>query len=138
MHSIAWDDGLHLGIPHMDDEHRTMVQLMNQLTTHMRATSPNEKAIVTMARDVGLFTARHFLHEEHSMAAHHYPGYGAHKDEHDRLLVQLDSVADRLDRDGMAAIDDGLVEFLHHWVVNHIVHQDRAYATFLTQEHRDF
>lgn len=138
MHSIPWDNALQLDIQDMDDEHRILVQLMNQLIADMRAPNPNEKAIVAMARDIGLFTARHFLHEEHSMAAHHYPGYGSHKREHDRLLVQLDSVSDGLDRDGMAAVDDGLLEFLHGWVVSHIVSQDKAYATFLKRGHSDF
>ncbi|MBC7953339.1 MAG: bacteriohemerythrin [Rhodospirillaceae bacterium] len=135
---IPWDDALQLDIPGMDDEHRILTQLMNQLIEHIRAPKPNEKAIVAMARDIGLFTARHFLHEEHSMAVHHYSGYGSHKREHDRLLVQLDAVSDGLDRDGMTAVDDGLVEFLHGWVVSHIVSQDKAYATFLKHGNHDF
>lgn len=138
MHPIPWDGALQLGIPRMDDEHQVLIRLMNQLMAAIHAPSPDEQAIVAMARDMGLFAARHFLHEEHSMEAHHYSGYARHKGEHDHLLVQLDTVSDRLDHDGMAAINDELVEFLHHWVAGHIVSQDKAYAAYLKQGHCDF
>ena len=130
MRPIPWDDSLELGVADMDGEHREIVGRMNLVIAEMGRAN-DERRIVTLMEDLTLFTARHFAHEEASMRAHDYPALGAHKAEHDHLLAQLDCVSDRLGADGMAAVDDDLITFLHHWVVHHVVTMDAAFAHFL-------
>lgn len=130
MRAIPWDHTLELGVAEMDGEHRAIVWRMNLLIAEM-GRGVDERQIVARTEDLALFTARHFAHEEASMRAHGYHGLNVHKAEHDHLLAQLDAVSDRLATDGMAAVDDALIEFLHHWVVHHVVTMDRAFAHFL-------
>jgi len=133
MRAIPWDQSLELGVAEMDGEHRELVWRMNLLIAEM-SKGADEHRIVARTEDLALFTARHFAHEEASMRAHDYHGLNAHKTEHDHLLAQLDAVSDRLATDGMAAVDDALIEFLHQWVVHHVVTMDRAFAHFLQHD----
>lgn len=129
MIQIPRAEELVLGVPEMDREHHDMVVLMSRLIVSLG--SPEDGNALILAREIGHFTARHFDHEECSMVRHDYDGYASHRREHDELLRQLDHVAMRLNADGIAAIDDGLIAFLIGWLVGHIVTHDARYAEFL-------
>ncbi len=88
MSLIRWLDSFNIGIADVDQEHKELVHLINLV--HERATIADGRGSV---EDVlGQIVARvsaHFTHEEGAMLALEFPGYWAHKYDHQRLLDQF-------------------------------------------------
>ena len=71
------------------------------------------------------------------MQAHDYPGYRNHKELHDILLHQIESVLEtqhelksyNIQQSWIEKLD--LADFLSAWFVSHIVGEDKKLGTFL-------
>lgn len=130
-HFIAWDDHLVQGVPFMDADHNHMVDLINAVYAAYDR-HQWDRSVRDAMFNLSLFTVQHFNREEELMRSIGYPGFRAHAKAHQKLVEILDAVSIRIDRDGPAGIDDSLIDFLHKWLVKHILKSDRKLALFCT------
>ena len=85
---ITWRDSYALGIDEVDEDHRALVKLINDLHAALNA-GAGEADIVRFLCEVHARIASHFVAEERIMRESAYAGYEAHKADHDRLLEEI-------------------------------------------------
>jgi len=132
----AWSDDYYVGIQKMDKQHRGLLLTMNNLYNILM--SHGEHTLIDkVLSDLIHQTKVHFHTEEELMQAHDYPGYQDHKELHDLLLCQLESVLDTQQKLKSHHMQQSwaekmeLADFLGTWFVSHIVDADRKLGVFL-------
>jgi hemerythrin-like metal-binding protein len=76
------------------------------------------------------YTQTHFANEERLMQLHRYPGYEAHKAEHENLTRQVKHLQEEA-RAGKPVISMEVMRFLQHWLTDHILGVDKQYSAHL-------
>jgi hemerythrin-like metal-binding protein len=94
----------------------------------MSAGQANERMGTILTRLVQ-YTTAHFAHEERLMEHHKYPGYAAHKAQHDDLTRQVSKFYADV-QSGKIGIGIPLLRFVEDWLKQHIAKTDQAYAPF--------
>ncbi|MBU5612698.1 bacteriohemerythrin [Geomonas azotofigens] len=129
MEIIEWSESLSVGIGKVDEQHKRLIQLMEELDQAIRN---NETADVVEDVLTNLFNyaQAHFAVEEELFRTHKYPEMALHELEHQRFIAKAFAFKERLSskRPGLAL---ELLTFLSSWVLNHIELTDKRYAKFL-------
>lgn len=90
---IDWCDEFQIGLPEVDEEHRSLIDAINRL--HRELAAGADVVQVTGAiGDIHAAIASHFALEEKEMTALRYDGYLAHKTDHERLLDEILDILD--------------------------------------------
>lgn len=124
---FIWHDGLLVGHPDMDDEHRQFVVLIHAL----RKTPAGGLAEVLEAL-LGLALA-HFRHEDRLMEERDFPPRKCHIGEHAAVLASMSAVKARLER-GDIAVVRRLADELERWFPAHVQHLDSALAHWIWKQ----
>ena len=128
---ITWDDGLSVGIRAIDDQHKGLLQALNDLHNAMiqglakQATAPLLDKLVKYTRD-------HFAAEEAMLRRANYPNFANHKAKHVELTHQVEDYIARFQK-GDIGLTVHLLDFLRNWLTNHIRKVDRDYGPWLNQ-----
>jgi diguanylate cyclase (GGDEF)-like protein/hemerythrin-like metal-binding protein/PAS domain S-box-containing protein len=116
---LAWSDELSVGLEEIDDEHRTLVDIVNKLG-YQRARY-DELELLEVFNELQNYTARHFWHEEELMNC--YPISEDHRQihlkSHNEFINRLNSAEKLIPLDSASVIDH-LLAFLVKWLVFHI------------------
>lgn len=127
LETVTWQKGLEIGIEEIDQEHKMLVEKLNELIMAMN--KHDVKAMGDLYLKVYTIAKAHFEHEEKDLYENGYAGYQSHKQIHDFLLSTLltfkDSVADG------SVNKPFLVHFIINALVTHIFGSDVKYAEFL-------
>jgi hemerythrin-like metal-binding protein len=75
----------------------------------------------------------HFKTEENLMESHHYPDYGQHKSEHERLTATVLDFQGKFQRNEVGLTID-VMQFLKDWLYKHILESDKRYAPYLNSQ----
>jgi hemerythrin len=126
---ITWSDDLSVNIGSIDNQHKKLVALVNNLHDAM-STGKGQQALGKILDELIEYTKTHFVTEERLMTAHSYPGYLSHKKEHDGLTQQVLSVH-RDFKSGKPVITVEIMRFLKDWLSTHIKGTDQKYGPFL-------
>jgi hemerythrin-like metal-binding protein len=114
-----------LGIPAMDRSHREFVDLVNRMD---RATDANFAYLFT---DLMHHTRAHFATEDVLMRATGFPESQAHRDEHARVLTEMEHFGQRLGRGRLARARAYVREQLPAWFERHAQLMDGPLAEHL-------
>lgn len=128
----VWDDSCRVGIDMLDDQHQGLFDSLNRL--HDILMSHGDPAMINRELTTLMHLTRaHFAIEEEFMRENDYPGYQMHKAMHDLLLSQLEDVItlehNDFDQPWVERLE--LADFLHAWLVSHILDEDKKIAAFL-------
>ena len=92
-----WSDDFSINIQEIDEQHKVLVDLLNQLHVAIR-----EHHGKTTSREIlnrlAEYTRTHFLLEESLMRLTHYPGFEIHKAQHEELISQVVALQEKLDK----------------------------------------
>ena len=114
-----------------DNEHDAELALLDALEGAIRDDRENG-AVYEKLQQLVEHTRMHFLSEQLSMRRHAYPGYAAHREEHERLIAEIGRLQDSIN--GEHAIDPAeLIAVLRRWLVVHMQTTDRVLQEYLTQ-----
>jgi hemerythrin len=124
-----WEDRYAVGIRLIDQQHRKLLQLLNDLVEIQSSGGEKEdveRVILALIR----YTDVHFLSEERLMRMHRYPGNAFHRREHETLTqcvmnFQKEFIA------GNASVPRNLTVFLQDWLERHILHTDMELGPYL-------
>jgi len=117
MSLLQWKPEYSVGVISMDDEHREMIDLINEIYGELKANSDPDQ-IEQCLGDIFSTISMHFALEERLMKKSSYAEYQAHKDDHENLL---DQVRDLMD-DFAADTSSGAVKLeqrLSDWFAGH-------------------
>ncbi len=123
---IAWSDDFSVGIQEVDEQHRVLVQLLNELHTAIREHHGKATSREILDR-LAEYTRTHFLLEESLMRVCHYPGFEIHKAQHEELIKEVVALQHKLDHDG-TTITFELLHFLKTWLTQHINESDKRFG----------
>ena len=125
-----WSDGYGVGVQEIDEQHKELVDLLNQLHTGLidRRSSETMRKILD---ELAEYTRTHFSVEESLMRVSNYPDFDLHKRYHEDLIAQIVALQDRLDS-GDEKITFELLLFLKLWLTNHINEADKLFGAYFT------
>lgn len=135
MDLFQWNGRYDTGIGCIDAEHRKLVGLLNGLFRAMR-TGKTDEPLKELLDELADYTRVHFANEECLMSRHGYPGYAAHKLEHERMTRKVQELQELLAR-GRISLSIEVFQFLRNWLSNHILDIDQRYAPFLAERETD-
>ncbi len=127
---IVWRDQMSVDGGLIDRDHRTLITIINEFA----ATPATPAAIPDLERilaKLDRYTQIHFEREEQLQRAIIYPFHEAHRRAHQDLIRQLSEVREALKAKAATRMADDIVaahakmgEFLHDWLVDHIIDVD--------------
>ena len=123
---VEWSDELSVGIEEIDEQHKVLVGLVNQMhdAIHRRHGSEMVQGVLAQLAD---YTRIHFAVEESLMRILNYPGYEAHKAQHEELVGHMLELQEKV-AVGKTAIGFELMHFLKVWLTKHIMDDDKQYS----------
>ena len=129
---LSWSESLSVKVDLIDDQHKKLVNLINQLFRAVGSGSPQAQVEGVLAELID-YTAYHFQTEEDLFDRFGYPEKEAHKQIHTKLVAQAVGYQQKINQgDGSVAMS--LLQFLKDWLVNHIMKTDKRYSTFFADK----
>lgn len=130
---VTWNDSLSVGVPSIDDQHKKLVSLLNQL--HDGMMSGKGKVILGgVLQGLIEYTTVHFKYEEDLFARTGYPESEAHKKEHADLVRSVKEIRQKYETAGPSALTISVMSFLKSWLTSHIQGADRKYSAHLVSK----
>jgi hemerythrin-like metal-binding protein len=124
---FVWDHSYETGINSIDQDHKQLVNLINDLYEAMQDGSGGA-LLLPIFSALRHYTETHFTREEGYMIKCDAPGQENHLQEHKRMVAKLADLEDR-HRRGEAAISLQTLNFLRDWLKNHICRVDQTMAS---------
>ena len=126
MSMVVWDDSYSVEIQEIDEQHKCLIQIMNELYTAM-ANKSNRDLIGDVLDKLVDYTKVHFAVEEALMRIFHYEEYEEHKAIHDRIVAKVLEFQGQF-RSGNDKVGMDLLMFLKDWLFDHINKVDKRYV----------
>lgn len=130
MDTFTWTNDLMVGNAAIDDDHRRLVKMVNDLYAAMQRGQGNE-VVGKVIHNLALYTQQHFGREEAEMQRIGYKFYAQHKQEHDKLLGEVAQLQKSF-ASGKVMVTVAVARFLSDWLVNHIKLSDKQLAAAIT------
>jgi len=123
---LEWSERFVLGLPDIDEQHRGLVDAMNEVHALDTARAGKGPVRLAMQKLIGL-TARHFAFEEAHMESIDYPDLARHRRVHANLQLKLEQCcADHERGNGDLRLD--CYDLLNFWLNSHILGLDRQFV----------
>jgi len=129
---MTWNDALSVKVGEFDDQHKKLVNLVNNLHDAMKSGQGKEMIGKTLTALID-YTQKHFAAEERLMKQHCYPEYEEHKKEHNMLVLKVLDFKTGFEA-GKAPLTQDVLTFLRDWVVKHIQGIDKKYGVFFNSK----
>lgn len=128
---IEWNDSYLLGIPEIDNQHKKLLELANDL--HEAAAGSEENYKLNMSKVLKKltdYTMYHFSNEEDFMRKYGYTGVDIHKTAHDNFIGEVNHQIKQLSDDKK---EDGMrfYSYMVNWVLTHIAKADKIWAAYV-------
>jgi hemerythrin-like metal-binding protein len=128
---FVWTEKLETGIPKIDQQHRHLVDMINEIADASSDTNPDLKGAAvdkSISRLID-YTVYHFQTEEDLFKSSQYGDAEAHKKEHEKLRLSATDLYGRYAKGD--DVSDELLVFLKKWLENHIIVSDMKYVETL-------
>jgi hemerythrin len=136
MAKILWTNEFGIGIEVIDNQHRRIVDYINQLNDANSGAHSREE-IGILINELVDYTVSHFGFEEHLQMDAGYPYYKAHLRVHSLFTRRVTDFIERFENGEDITRD--LHGFLVNWLLSHIKHEDADYVEvvneYLHREH---
>jgi len=129
---FEWSDELSVGVTEIDDQHKQLINIINELNEAINGGWAKEARKSIIAKLVE-YTRVHFTTEESVMSIAGYPGVEDHKKKHHDLILSVQEHIKKYEQDPNASNYD-LLFFLRKWLTEHIMKTDKQLATYLLEK----
>ena len=128
---INWSDTYSVQIKEIDDQHKKLIDLINELFDSMQI-GQSSKVIVRILNDFVDYTVFHFKNEETYFDRFNYEETEEHKAKHKRLVDKVIKIKSDFES-GKTLISADLLKFLKRWLFEHILETDKKYVECFQQ-----
>jgi methyl-accepting chemotaxis protein len=128
---IKWDKKYHIGLPTIDNQHKRLVEIINELYYGF-GTKDNSKLIKRIIKQLADYTEYHFGEEEKYFTQTDYPDIKEHLSQHRKFVKKIKTFAKEVE-DGDFTTSFDIIDFLKKWLLEHISKSDRKYVPHLTK-----
>ena len=119
---VSWDESLAIGIDVIDEHHRHLFDLVNDLYDVVSG-NRGAREVARLLKALDLYARVHFSAEERMMEHYGYAGLGRQQHQHHRFQEKLRAFFDELHANPLTAQYD-VLEFARNWLVIHILEED--------------
>jgi len=126
---VQWSDDYSVEIEEIDEQHKWLVQLINELYEAL-SHKDNYEEVRHILDELMDYTKVHFAVEECLLRIFNYPDYKEHKEIHDGMVEKLDRLYAQF-KAGDNKIGMELLLFLKDWLMDHINREDKKYSAHL-------
>jgi hemerythrin-like metal-binding protein len=128
---VVWNDLYSVGMPEIDEQHKVLFDLINQLWGAIINRSTIEDQ-VKLIEKLEHYTISHFTAEETFMRAFEYPDFDNHKKIHELFVKKIAQEKANLLATQHLSLD--ILNFLKDWLIDHIMVSDKAYAKYCKEK----
>lgn len=128
---MPWGPDIMIGIKRVDDQHKVLVKMINDLHKAMK-TRQGKPALEKIMGELVDYTVMHFGMEEKLFAQYGYAEETEHKAIHKKLVDQVLDYQKKLIA-GDPTVSINLMTFLKNWLTNHIKGIDTKYVPFMKE-----
>ncbi|NNE83421.1 MAG: hemerythrin family protein [Alphaproteobacteria bacterium] len=131
MASIEWTHKMSVGVPELDNDHKGLLAVINQLEAH----GADEAGQVAVRRSLNWllrYAQTHFAREQAVLTQCKYPQLSEHIDEHRDFVNWMKETIAAFDESparATAETRDDLITYLENWWRHHILVEDRKYKS---------
>jgi hemerythrin len=127
---VSWSPSLSVGIKLIDEQHKELLNLTNDLFNHCVGDEEAEREYFKQVINKAInYIKVHFSTEEKIMLATKFSGYREHKRQHDSFVLTVVEQVNALN-EGKAFTLLNFTKFLKDWVLTHIAISDKLYFEY--------
>jgi hemerythrin len=126
---IQWKDTYSVHIEEIDDQHRRLFGIINELHDAMKERRGKE-VLGSILSELFHYTHYHFATEEKYFLIHNYPSFDVHKSEHDLMRSLVADLKRKFDA-GDEKMTVEVMDLLRDWLSDHVLGSDQKYGSFL-------
>lgn len=132
MSLIEWNDSLSVNIETIDEQHKVLVDMINNFYTHIVDKS-NKELMADLIAKMKDYTVYHFSYEEKLLEENGYKESERHKEEHQVFIDKVEDLEKRYNQ-GQIVLSLEVTNFLKNWLTNHIKGTDMEYSEYLVEK----
>ena len=127
---ITWSSTFICGVKIIDDQHRELVDMINDMFKHVTGSEKEEHDyLAKIIHKAVKYIRVHFVSEERIMLATKFSGYEEHKKTHDGFIITIiDLINDFMSGKKISLFS--FTKFLKDWVFSHIAIMDKDYFEY--------
>lgn len=129
MDFITWKEQYSVGIDKIDDQHKKLIKILNELY-ELFMNKAAEQNIIKILDQLKDYTHYHFLTEEQLFIESNYIDTTKHKTLHDKFKTEVISFIDEV-KEGKITVTYKVMTFLNNWLLTHIQKEDQRYTEHL-------
>ena len=130
---ITWSSRFAVGIKIIDDQHKGLLHLINDMFNHVVGDEAEERLYFkSVIQQAVKYIKVHFNTEEKIMIHTRFPGYKEHKKEHDTFIFTVIAIAHDFKRGKRLVLSD-FTRFLKNWVFAHIAVMDKQCFSYIKE-----
>lgn len=128
---MKWTEDLATGVTQIDDQHKELIERVNQLLAACSAGRGREEVGRTL-NFLGDYVVFHFGTEERYMTQYDYPGSKSHEAQHAGFIKEFTDLKGKFETEGPTLeVITKTNRWLVQWLINHIKEVDRELGAFL-------
>jgi hemerythrin len=127
---MAWDDTLSVGNAMIDEEHKTLIRKINDVSEAI-SRGMGEAQVAQTIEFLRSYSLEHFAAEEKLMDEKKYSAMPEHKARHAEFISTIDNIERDFREDGATKeLATDINNLLANWLKNHIRSTDNKLAAF--------
>lgn len=130
--AVEWSDDFSVKVSLMDDEHKVLFKLINDLNSAM-IDGQSSREIARILDSLIDYTEYHFNHEEEMLKKISYPNISEQEKYHKIFVDKMKEFKKELES-GEVLLSVKMIDFLKDWLVSHIVNIDTKYSGFTNEK----
>jgi len=130
---VEWTKKLECGVKLIDDQHKGLVNLVNEMFEHVTGNSVQEHDYFNrVIQEAVKYVKIHFATEEKIIIATKFKGYTEHKKEHENFIrAVVENIKEY--ESGKRYTLSTFTRFLKDWILSHIAFMDKQYFEYFRQ-----
>ncbi|OUR99991.1 hypothetical protein A9Q84_02870 [Halobacteriovorax marinus] len=122
---MDWNEDLEVEVDFMNDEHKVILSLMNNLYVIFKR-DPQCVEFSETFFTLRSYTEKHFKDEERFMQEMNYSGFESHRVIHQKILEMFSKHVEYYNEEG--EVEEGFFDFLTYWLHSHMNSCDSDYS----------
>lgn len=129
---INWDNSYSVGVAIIDNQHKRLVNIVNELNDALGA-GKGKDVLSKVLFELVQYVNTHFKTEEEYMVKYSYDEYEQHRYEHEKLTDEVKRFYEDFNN-GKAVLSIQIMNFLRNWLMDHILIKDKRFGKFLNEK----
>jgi len=130
--SVVWDDAFSVGFKPIDDQHKVLVSMTNDLFVACKGDIvAADLAFLEIIKKALDYAETHFADEEEYLSEANYPHLNEQKEQHEAFVEEIQKTIDEFEAGNIEPVY--LARYLKKWLLNHIAVYDQRYSPYLAK-----